>query len=172
MDAETDGQANATADGDDVNAGAPIAGTCSANDDEDGVTFDNGLTVCEDADITVTASAPGLLNAFFDFNADGVYGAGEQVFNDEPLASGANNLTFNVPCAATPGSIYSRFRLSSGGGLGATGLALDGEVEDYRLLISPTDIDVCSVPMQFVSSANNNVRSAIKKPSLDWTCGQ
>lgn len=134
VDAETDGQANATADGDDVNAGAPIAGTCSAADDEDGVTFDNGLTVCEDADITVTASAPGSLNAFVDFNADGVYGAGEQVFTDEPLASGANTLTFNVPCAATPGSIYSRFRLSSGGGLGATGLALDGEVEDYVLI--------------------------------------
>ncbi len=131
VDAELDGQPNTGSDGDDTSAGSPIAGVCNGSDDEDGVIFNNGLTVCEDSDITITASAAGLLNAFVDFNADGSYGVGEQVFTDQALVAGPNNLTFNVPCTAAPGSIYSRFRLSTAGGDAAAGLALDGEVEDY-----------------------------------------
>ncbi len=153
VDSEVNGQPNVTADGDDNGAGVLTAGTCVAGDDEDGVSFDNGLTVCEDANITITASAPGLLNGFIDYNANGVFGVGEQVFVDEPVVAGANALTTNVPCSASPVSIYSRFRLSSAGGDTATGLALDGEVEDYvlskaasaDLSISKTD-DVDPVP--------------------------
>jgi hypothetical protein len=52
--------------------------------------------------VEVTASAAGLLNAWVDFNQDGDWtDAGEQVFSDEPLAGGVNNLAFNVPAAAS-----------------------------------------------------------------------
>lgn len=133
VDSESDGQPSVGANGDDLGAGTYIAGVCNGGDDEDGISFDNGLTVCEDADITVTASAAGLLNGFIDYNADGVFGAGEQVFTDQAVVAGANGLMTTVPCSAMPGNIYSRFRLSSIGGDTATGLALDGEVEDYVL---------------------------------------
>ena len=38
------------------NPTATVSGTCVANDDEDGVSFDTTLVACETADLTVTAS--------------------------------------------------------------------------------------------------------------------
>ena len=81
------------------------------------------------------ASAVGLLNAWVDFDGDGTWGSGEQVFTDEPLAAGVNSLTFTVPCTASLADTFMRFRLSTAGGDGPTGLALDGEVEDYFITI-------------------------------------
>jgi len=134
VDAEVDGQPGAVSNGDDLGAGTLVAGSCTAADDEDGVSFDNGLTVCETANLTITANSPGLLNGFIDFNANGVYDPAEQVFTDQPLAAGANALNVNVPCSAAPGSMYSRFRISTTGGDGPNGLAVDGEVEDYVII--------------------------------------
>jgi hypothetical protein len=81
----------------------------------------------------VTASGSGLLNAWVDFNMDGDWSdAGEQIFTDEPLAAGVNNLSFSVPAGAVADTAYySRFRLNSSGGLAPTGQAVDGEVEDH-----------------------------------------
>jgi hypothetical protein len=122
-DGELDGQPSANADGDDT-AGA---------DDEDGVVF-NGLPIPgTTASVDVTASAPGLLNAWVDFNLDGDWlDAEEQIFNDEPLAAGVNSLSFNIPAAASTATApFARFRVDSGGGLLPTGQAADGEVEDH-----------------------------------------
>ena len=44
-------------------------------------------------------------------------------------------ITFNVPPEAVLGRRYARFRLSTVAGLSYTGLAADGEVEDYRVEI-------------------------------------
>lgn len=44
-------------------------------------------------------------------------------------------LTQVVPSSATVDATYSRFRFSSAGGLSVTGLADDGEVEDYQVSI-------------------------------------
>ena len=44
---------------------------------------------------------------------------------------GTNELSFEVPSTSALGATYARFRLSSSGGLAPTGLAPDGEVEDY-----------------------------------------
>ena len=87
-----------------------------------------------DVDVDVTGSATGLLNAWIDFNADGDWtDSGEQVFSDEPLAAGLNPLTVSFPSDAEPGTTYSRWRVSSAGGDGLTGLADDGEIEDHEL---------------------------------------
>jgi hypothetical protein len=43
--------------------------------------------------------------------------------------------TFPVPASAAPGPTFARFRFSSAGGLSYTGLAPDGEVEDYYVII-------------------------------------
>ena len=123
IDGETDGQPSSTAVGDDA---------FDSLDDEDGVFFSSPEIEAGQFDVQVTASQAGLLNAWADFNADGDWDdAGEQIFSDEPLVAGANNLTFTVP--DDPQITVFRFRLNSVGGLSPTGHALDGEVEDYQL---------------------------------------
>jgi hypothetical protein len=138
VDAEADGQPAASADGDDLGAGSLAMGTCAvAGDDEDGVVFTSGLVAGGTATVGVTASAAGLLDAWVDFDADGAWQPGEQVFTSEALAAGVNSLSFPVPGAATVGPTFARFRLSTAGGLAPGGFAADGEVEDDALAIAP-----------------------------------
>jgi hypothetical protein len=76
------------------------------------------------------------LNAWVDFNGDGDWlDAGEQVMFDRPLVGGSNGLSFQVPAGAALGSTFARFRFSTLGGLGVTGDAPDGEVEDYAVSV-------------------------------------
>ncbi|MDD5134164.1 MAG: GEVED domain-containing protein, partial [Phycisphaerae bacterium] len=129
VDAEADGQPTANADGDDLN---PLA----VPDDEDGVTFAATLIPGQAATVNVVASVPGILDAWVDFNIDGSWmEAGDQIAPSVPLVVGNNPITFNVPATATPGTTYARFRFSSIGGLTPSGLAPDGEVEDYTVTI-------------------------------------
>ncbi len=138
VDTEPDGQPDPAALGDDNAAGTSRVGTCF--DDEDGVTFTSVLTACQSGSVAVTASGAGKLDAWIDFNADGDFGdPGEHIFTSQTLAAGSNPLTFTVPCAAAQVGTYARFRLSSAGGLGATGAAPDGEVEDYAVNIGAVD---------------------------------
>jgi hypothetical protein len=126
VDAELDGQPNANATGDD---------TIDGNDDEDGVVFLTPLTAGDNAQIEVTASQAGFLNAWIDFNSNGMFDTGEQIASDMALAAGANTLTVNVPPNAT-GTMAARFRFTSddpNGELGSTGAWSNGEVEDYVL---------------------------------------
>jgi hypothetical protein len=128
LDAESDGQPDADALGDDT----------AGNDDDDGVTFDSLLTPGGMGEVTVTASeAGGLLNAWIDWDGDGDWSdTGDQIFTDEPLASGDNELTFAIPATALASAkTFARFRVDSGGGLSFTGAAADGEVEDYAVAV-------------------------------------
>ncbi len=109
-------------------------------DDEDGVTAtpllvpgDTGTT------LTVEASAASFLNAWIDFNRNGVWEASEQVAEDVALSTGSNVASFDVPVSAVLGRTYARLRLTSydtGGTLAPTGPADDGEVEDYALVLT------------------------------------
>ena len=127
IDPEDDGQPHAEATGDD---------TDSDGDDEDGVVFTSPLNPADHTTVTVTASGAGKLSAWIDFNADGDWGdTGEQIFTDENLSQGTNNLSFDVPANAAVGATYARFRFSSAGQLGVTGQGDDGEVEDYKVVV-------------------------------------
>ncbi|KPL23143.1 MAG: hypothetical protein AMJ75_06680 [Phycisphaerae bacterium SM1_79] len=126
IDSESDGQPTFWADGDDVN-GIP---------DEDGVYFLSVLFTNCTRDVNVVASCEGMLDAWFDFNADGDWSDPcEQIFASEPLYAGSNILTFSIPSNAATGETYSRFRFSTTGGLEPNGPATDGEVEDYLVSI-------------------------------------
>ncbi len=127
IDAEADGQPSLAASGDDAQGAR----------DEDGVVPPTQLVACQTAAVQVTASAPGFLDAWIDFNTDGdSANTGEHVATRQPLAAGGNTLSVAVPCTATPGgTAFARFRFSSTGGLSPSGLALDGEVEDHALPI-------------------------------------
>jgi len=141
VDAEADALQGSSAMGDDTNVSAPVFGTCAVNgDDDDGVIFSNSPVIGDNIAITVGANAPCTLNAWIDWNGDGDWDdVGEQIFADVALAAGSNNLNTLVPSGAVAGTTYARFRCSSDTGLAPTGLASDGEVEDYRLKIfAPT----------------------------------
>lgn len=94
--------------------------------------------------VTVTMSSPGFLDAWFDWNFDGDWDdPGEYQFQSVRFT--ADNLTqtfmVTVPAsAAVPTTLtnsFARFRTSTRGSLSPTGLAVDGEVEDYRIIMAP-----------------------------------
>ncbi|WP_375499724.1 GEVED domain-containing protein [uncultured Nostoc sp.] len=126
----------------------------SANADgdsgDDGVTLPSGLTVGKSVSITVNASTAGYLNAWIDFNKNGVFDSGEQLsltnvtkgtpatVNNVPLNAGNNTLTFTVPSNATLGSSFARFRFTPSAVTtpSPTGSGGTGEVEDYPVTLT------------------------------------
>ncbi len=134
VDGELDGQPNGTATGDD-DALLP--------DDEDGVSglvFEVGKTTT--VVVTVANAGGGAkLNAFFDWNNDGKFDGTGETITELAVLDGPNNLSVPVPIGAVPNTLLgARFRISTAGGLGPTGNAVDGEVEDYLVTVtaSPT----------------------------------
>ncbi|MFC1910664.1 GEVED domain-containing protein [Chloroflexota bacterium] len=130
-DYETDGQPSVSADGDDFND----------TDDEDGVTFTTPLTPNQSASVNVTSNIPAsvvsYLNAWIDFNTDGDWDdAGEQIITDQQLQGVLQTFNFTVPADANLGVTYARFRANNETqGIGPTGSAYGGEVEDYQVFI-------------------------------------
>lgn len=124
-DVEADGSPSAAADGDGV--------------DEDGVSFGTLRAGALGATVAVNVQGgAGKLDAWVDFNGDGSWGGpGERIFASRPVAAGNNQLSFDVPSWAQAGTTFARFRLSTAGSLGPAGAALDGEVEDYAVTITP-----------------------------------
>jgi hypothetical protein len=105
-------------------------------DDEDGVIISSTLVPRLGARITLTASAAGFVDAWIDYNRNGVFDAAEQIATSFAVSAGDNELIVpEVPANAVAGDTYARFRLSTAGGLAPTGSAADGEVEDYALEI-------------------------------------
>jgi PKD repeat protein len=145
IDPDGDGQPDQGASGDD-NDGI---------NDDDGVNFKNALVPGSLALITVKASAAGILSAWLDFNRNGTWEDGEdQIIKDAPLEEGENQLSFQIPAGAAPGTTYVRFRFSNVGGLSFSGphftddplenpedLPPIGEVEDYAVEIEGDESD-------------------------------
>lgn len=120
--------------------GVPSA-SADADAGDDGVAF-SPLQVGQPlAAVTVNVqNAPvgARLDAWIDFNGDGSWdGAGEQIFGSYSVVEGDNVLAFSLPSNIIAGGTFARVRLSTGGGLRTGGAALDGEVEDYSLVIAP-----------------------------------
>jgi len=125
VDAEFDGAPSNNSTGDDL-----IDGT----DDEDGVQFLNSWIPGSTANLSVTASGTGNLSAWADFNNDGDWDdTGEQIFADQVLANGINNLQVAVPASAVYGMVNTRFRYTTDSAITSFGIAFDGEVEDYQV---------------------------------------
>jgi uncharacterized repeat protein (TIGR01451 family) len=154
-DAEVNGQPGATATGDDTGAGTLTNGTCAvANDDEDAV---------QPAELTKQIGAPATLQvnavnniggaaqlcAFIDWNGNGVFTdtvGGTPETATLSVANGTNgNVTVNfggpVPLGALIGQTYLRVRVSTDTNpCSANGNLPNGEVEDYRVTITATDL--------------------------------
>ncbi|MBL4560046.1 MAG: DUF4347 domain-containing protein [Labilibaculum sp.] len=110
-------------------------------DDEDGVSWRNliaGETYTTYLDVVNKTGSSAYLNIWIDFNRDGDFGdAGEQVIRDR-IAPNGNDLpiTFAVPSGASIGVSYARVRLCTSGCSSPKGIAIGGEVEDYKLNIT------------------------------------
>lgn len=154
IDEESNGQPTATANGDDT----------GNTDDEDGVVFTTPLTVGATATIQVTASAAGKLDAWIDVNGNGVFDTAEQIFASQPLNPAENTLSFLVPVGTVSDiSTFARFRFSQAGGLGPTGAAPDGEVEDYQVTLAGTAIS----GRVFADDNSNGVRDfLVSEPDI------
>lgn len=125
IDTEEDGQPEINAKGDDFNGLA----------DEDGVVLKSKLVQGQVAQLEITASAAGCLNAWIDLDGDGSWSqAGEHLLIDLALHAGVNAVSFTVPYSGLGTmNVISRFRFSSVCGLAYDGHAPDGEVEDYKM---------------------------------------
>ncbi len=121
------------------------------SDDDDGVVVLASLIATADvattSSFTVTASGAGKLDAWIDFNQDGDWDDdGEQIFTSVDVVAGSNLLSFAIPAGAVAGSTAARFRLSSAGSLAPTGLAADGEVEDFLFaILTPSPFAAVSI---------------------------
>ena len=133
-DAESDGLPTVGATGDDADG----------QDDENGVIFESAIVAGRTGlEVTVNvqnASSGAMLDAWIDFDGDGVFSESEQIADSVSVSEGDNTITFDAPEAAASGETYARFRLSSAGSLAATGSAADGEVEDYQVTIYPATL--------------------------------
>lgn len=135
--------------------GAAVDEETSGFNDPDALAdnFDDGVSLPgdfpNDSPVEVEVSgADGYLQAWIDWNQDGVFSEEERIATDlqDDDGDGLIQITANTPPAgALPGDSYARFRWSSQSGLNAEDGAQDGEVEDYRVTIGP-------VPFQCTNS--------------------
>ncbi|MCB0184108.1 MAG: isopeptide-forming domain-containing fimbrial protein, partial [Caldilineaceae bacterium] len=104
----------------------------------------------------------GYLNAWIDWNGDGTWAAGEQIATDL-VVDGTTTLNVSVPGGATTGTTYARFRYSSESGIDATGIALDGEVEDYKLVIlTPSAKAIASTSATHTTGSNLTIGEVVR----------
>lgn len=91
--------------------------------------------------VVATASRHNMfLQGWIDFDDNGVFDeATERIFTNELLDAGENELEFDVPASVGDTTLYARFRLGEFG-LGSTGLAVHGEVEDYAFGVNAATI--------------------------------
>ncbi len=129
--------------------GQPTPGATGDSGD-DGVVFDNNtlprglFNRFVFTTVTVSVSSPGYVDGWIDFNADGDWDdPNEQVLDSVRFTPTTLTQSFQIkvpdtaPVPATATTTFARFRASSTGGLIPTGLAVNGEVEDYAVTIVP-----------------------------------
>ena len=144
IDPDYDGQAHLDAQGDDDDG----------VDDEDGVEIAYPLSLGAPPQFFIYASTYGFLNGWLDLDQDGRwYEPHDHIIQNIELFPGENMLEvseFNE--GIEPGERMARFRFSTQPNLWFKGYAIDGEVEDYVMMIYAADdvaIDKDQVPLRF-----------------------
>jgi methionine-rich copper-binding protein CopC len=165
VDGDTVAQQGIGAQGDDLFA-------AGGRDDEDGVLnpFDLQATVGTNPAVTIQATnktnQAATLYGWIDLNRNGLFeNATERTQVTVPAGSDDQRftLTFPLTTAASIGQTYARFRLSTDvASANSTGLASDGEVEDYRFAIR----NRVASPLSTVSTVT--LGSEISQPASNW----
>jgi hypothetical protein len=126
-DAESDGQPDLLAGGDDNVPGS--------TDDENGVGF-TPLYLGQEGKATVFPTGSGKVSMWIDWNGDGQWSnPGECVVHGVTVSSPMDQVTFTVPADIALGFRFARVRFSRDTLDTPTGDAPDGEVEDHRVEI-------------------------------------
>ncbi|PAY17727.1 hypothetical protein CKO51_20015 [Rhodopirellula sp. SM50] len=87
-----------------------------------------------DVDVRGADGVDLFVNAWIDFNQDGIWSDSEQVVVAALVSEIDSQLfSFDVPTDAVLGKTWARIRLSDSPDVGVEGIALDGEVEDYSV---------------------------------------
>jgi hypothetical protein len=138
IDSETASIANATASGD----GA----------DDDGIssfpTLSPGATSYSIPAANVTAMGTGTLHAWIDFNKNGTFDVGEYTSVAVTNNTLAGDLNWSGITAGAAGNTFARFRFTSDATITAitpSGLASNGEVEDYQVSIAVAGINISGI---------------------------
>jgi uncharacterized repeat protein (TIGR01451 family) len=134
-------------------ATSPIANATASSDvGDDGVTFPTlvrgiGSTI----DVAVTGTG-GQLQGWIDWAGDGNFTtAGDRIATNaidggagdaDLTANGVIRLAVTPPAGATQTTAKARFRVSTTASLGINGMASDGEVEDYEVIVYPQRADL------------------------------
>ena len=142
-DPESDGVPSATADSDDINMGS---------DDEDGVATLPPLSELDSdyrisVNVTNTTAMSARLIAWIDFDGNGTFDSNEAAARVVPPGTTANNITVtwsSIPPDIQQGNHFLRLRLTtdSMNANEAKGAKLDGEVEDYAIMIGSSGATV------------------------------
>jgi uncharacterized Zn ribbon protein len=101
----------------------------------DGIVIDGAALIGKPLQITLSVQNAGFVNAWIDYNRDGEFNSNELVINNEYFEKGTFVKQTDVPISSNTGNTFARFRISSNPFMSATGLVMDGEVEDYALSI-------------------------------------
>jgi hypothetical protein len=162
--------------------GQPTADATGDGSDEDGLasppvleqTAGQALKAYAD----VVASASGMLDAWIDFNQNGIFDHPSERLSDPSnpgvgysLVAGVNRIVFEVPSTAVIGETILRLRFSSAGSLLPTGRASDGEVEDHLVKIRDLQAPVAPVIIKpiDITPANGVVpQTSDLTPLVEW----
>jgi len=105
-------------------------------DEDDGITFITPLLAGSDSLIEVKATGAGYLNIWVDWDRDGQFLPEEKLLSDKYMDNTSEIFLVNSPITALNGFTWTRARFSSKASIVASGGVSDGEVEDYRVLVS------------------------------------
>jgi len=105
-------------------------------DVDDGIVFITPLLAGSDSLIQVQATGAGYLNVWGDWNRDGIFSQDEKLISDKYMADSTEVFLVNTPLSALNGFTWTRARFSSVASIVASGGVSDGEVEDYRVLVT------------------------------------
>ncbi len=161
-DTEPDGQPDADATGDNLNG----------VDDESEILFLTPLMPGDSAKIGIWPNDVGYINAWIDFNMDGDWDdADEHCLVDERVRNtGAyDTLSIYVPEYTLNGHSYGRFRIAADPGIGYTGLAIFGEVEDYKIALG--DIASCIKDSLALVALYHSTNGADWENNTNWLTG-
>jgi LruC domain-containing protein len=105
-------------------------------DQDDGIIFLTPLLAGSASLIQVQAAGAGYLNIWGDWDRDGEFSPEEKLISDKYMDNNSEVMTVNTSLNALSGFTWIRARFTSIPGIVASGGAPDGEVEDYRVLVT------------------------------------
>lgn len=105
-------------------------------DEDDGIVFITPLLAGSASLIQVQVTGAGYLNIWGDWDRDGEFSLEEKLISDRYIDNNSETIMVNTSASALNGYTWVRARFTSIADIVASGGAPDGEVEDYKVLVT------------------------------------